>query len=529
MRKRRTVAVTFQVVLSVGFCAGATGCAILNGLLDPTAVGRYNLLDSHEGSIRRVLTPRETPPGVANATEPTPEDLVPVYQDYRIGPSDVIAVMVQNFSEQGDLQSVLEVSHTGMIRLPRLGSMKAAGLNEQELEQELKARLKEAEILPDPIVQVLVQNKRQQYFTIIGAVGAAGPYPLADPEFRLLDALGLARDIDASVKRLYVIRRENGKRLPQMPPVEPAGDSSKTEGLVIPPPGEEGDNPKPGSLFAGMGMGRQDVPTETQRREPTEEEQLEELLAPKSNKKNQGAAATQGVRKPSDEGLTPLIFDPQTGRAVELKPEKKPEELAKPQERTTAAPPKQPGFDWNAVPETEGANRVIEIDVPALRQGDPRQNVVIRNRDVIQVPQDTGVFYLMGEINRPGVYAFGGREITVKQAVSVGGNFTPLAWPSRCEIIRREPGTDKQATIPVNLDSIFAGLEEDVLLRDDDILNVGTNVISPFLFVIRNSFRFTYGFGFVYDRNFADKDAYFSRQNPQALAEQRRAQRGLPF
>ena len=81
----------------------------------------------------------------------------------------------------------------------------------------------------------------------------------------------------------------------------------------------------------------------------------------------------------------------------------------------------------------------------------------------------------------------------------------------------------------MNLDAIFAGLEDDFFLRDDDILNIGTHIVAPFLYVIRNSFRFTYGFGFVYDRNFADVDAYSTKINPQQLALQRKAQRGLPF
>ncbi len=68
-----------------------------------------------------------------------------------------------------------------------------------------------------------------------------------------------------------------------------------------------------------------------------------------------------------------------------------------------------------------------------------------------------------------------------------------------------------------------------MLLRDDDILNVGTHVAAPFLFVIRNSFRFTYGFGFVYDRNFADRDSYGSRLNPEICRDQQRQTRGLPF
>jgi protein involved in polysaccharide export with SLBB domain len=174
--------------------------------------------------------------------------------------------------------------------------------------------------------------------------------------------------------------------------------------------------------------------------------------------------------------------------------------------------------------------RTIEIDVNALKAGDPRQNIVVRNRDQIVVPVDTGVFYLMGQVNRPGVFGLNDREVTLKQALgAIGGGFAPLAWPSRCEIIRREKGTDKQITMTVDVDRIFAGLEPDIVLQDDDLVNVGTHTLAPFLFVIRNSFRFTYGFGFVYDRNFADKDAYTARLNPEIVEQNRRAQRGLPF
>jgi hypothetical protein len=36
------------------------------------------------------------------------------------------------------------------------------------------------------------------------------------------------------------------------------------------------------------------------------------------------------------------------------------------------------------------------------------------------------------------------------------------------------------------------------------VIEVGTSVRAPFWAVVRNAFRMTYGFGFVYDRNFAD-------------------------
>ncbi len=515
---RRTIAAACLAALGI---APLAGCSLLNGFLDPTALGSFPL-EYREGGIRRVLTPRETPPGIANATEPTPEDLVPVFEDYRLGPNDQVAISIDDLTAPGSAEAAaLEVSPTGYIRMPILGALKVSGMTEQELEQELRSQLKERNILPDPIVRVFVQLKRQQIFTIIGSVTQAGPYPITDPDMRILDAIGLARDITPSVKKVYVIRREaarNGENA-----VQPYDESSGSKGLVIPPPSEEEPQEQNSfrSFFSQSGSGR-DEPRSRPSRADDVDAELESIIAPDRDK---AAQQKPNYRRSGDRPFDPIIYDPQTGDPIEVKTE----ETDAPAERTSEPPPEQPGYKWDDVPEAEAAQRVIEVDVQALRNGDPRQNIVIRNRDVINVPTDVGVFYMMGEINRPGVYGLGGRDITIKQAVAIGGGLTPLAWPQRCEIIRREPGTDKQITIPVNMDAIFAGLEDDLLLKDDDIVNVGTHFVAPFLFVIRNSFRFTYGFGFVYDRNFADKDAYGSRPNPQITEQQRAQSRGLPF
>ena len=55
----------------------------------------------------------------------------------------------------------------------------------------------------------------------------------------------------------------------------------------------------------------------------------------------------------------------------------------------------------------------------------------------------------------------------------------------------------------MDLDKIFAGHEPDIYLKPDDQVMVGTNVLAPFLSAVRGAFRITYGFGFLYDRNFA--------------------------
>lgn len=487
--------------------------------LDPTAVGKFP--DGiQETGIRRILTPREVPIGYANATEPTPQDLIPQSVEYRIGPGDTIGMSIDDLIDQGRPYAIQqEVNENGYLRIPRLGQVYVAGMTESELEQEIVARLRDADLVPDPVVIVLAQVKRNRYFSILGDVLGPGSYGIPQNDFRLLDAIGLARGLGPNAKKIRVIRRLDaapGTRRPVEPAALPAAPRDE---LVIPPP-ELPDN----VLFSDAGFDDAGRKQDTQPARDDGAAAMQEVASPRSRSQAEDLpplpqAPPAGPR---------LIFDPATGQTIEVRPDApatRPEGAA-----PRGVPDVDRPFDWDSLPEYELTQRVIEIDADALQSGDPRMNIVIRDRDTIRAPFDTGVFYLMGEVNRPGVYGFGGRSITMKQALgAIGAGFTPLAWPSRVEVIRRERGTDKQITIPVNMDRVFAGLDEDVEIQDDDLVNVGTHILAPFLFVIRNSFRFTYGFGFVYDRNFADKDAYSQRLNPEIVQQSRRANRGLPF
>lgn len=516
MGYRRGLGLACWVVACLGLLLpGLSGCAMLNSFLDPTTIGQFPSKYKERG-IRRMLTPRDTPPGPPNAGEPTPEDLVPIYADYRVGPGDGLIVDVQDAIAVGVPERLgLEVSSTGNLRIPHLGSVKVTGLTEQELEEELKARYREAEILPDPDVRVYVQAKRGRVFTVRGWVGRTGQYPIYDPDTRMLDVIGMIGDIGASATEIYVIRRSR-----EAPGAMHIEEVAEPNGLIIQPPEEE-EFEQANFLTAGGLAAQEPPPTERSAREQ-EKAELEELLVPRTATRPTPPGAARETQPP----LPPLIFDPQTGDLIkrEIEPPPLLEQQAPSVEEILDEP-----FEWEDVPEAVLEQRVIRINVRALLDGDPNYNIVIRDKDVINVPVDTGIFYMMGEINRPGVYGFNGRDITITQAIATTGGFSPLAWPQRCEIIRHEPGTDKQVTIPVNLDLIFAGLEEDLYLRDDDIVNVGTHFVAPFLFVIRNSFRFTYGFGFVYDRNFADQDAYGAKMNPQYREDIRKQQQGLPY
>jgi len=145
--------------------------------------------------------------------------------------------------------------------------------------------------------------------------------------------------------------------------------------------------------------------------------------------------------------------------------------------------------------------RVIRIPLDQLREGESKYNIVVRPGDIINIPPvDPGEFYMMGHVNRPGVYTLTGRKITLKMAVASAGNLDATAIPRRCELIRRV-GTDQEIFVMVDLQKIFDGEQPDIFLKNYDIVNVGTDMIAPFLLILRNAYRASYGFGFVYDRN----------------------------
>ena len=170
--------------------------------------------------------------------------------------------------------------------------------------------------------------------------------------------------------------------------------------------------------------------------------------------------------------------------------------------------PPPPGLEmgWEEAGIFVPQQEVIQVDLKKLRGGDWMQNIVIRAGDDIQIPYNaTGIYSVMGQVARPGAYSLAGQRLTLKQVISTAGPLTAVAWPSRCEIIRRV-GESKEVTYLVNLDKLFSGTAPDLFIKPNDIINVGSHPIARWAAVVRNSFRSTYGFGFVYDRNFADKD-----------------------
>ena len=191
-----------------------------------------------------------------------------------------------------------------------------------------------------------------------------------------------------------------------------------------------------------------------------------------------------------------------TGPVIQIEPEQQ-----------LAAPPEEPAPILTEQQVIAGT-RLIRIPADKLLSGDPRYNIVVKPGDSIFVPVNIiGEFCIMGNVNRTGYIPLTGRPMTLKQAIAAAGGLGPLAWPKRCEVIRRI-GSKKEEIVMVDLDKIASGEQPDFFIKPHDLINVGTHATARWRAILRNAFRATYGFGFVYDRNFADRDFYTSRPFP---------------
>ena len=82
-----------------------------------------------------------------------------------------------------------------------------------------------------------------------------------------------------------------------------------------------------------------------------------------------------------------------------------------------------------------GKSAIYQIDLLKFYQGDMLQNIEMVNGDIILVPK-MDVFYIYGEVNRPGVYRLE-RGMTTMQALSVGGGLTGRGSSRGIKINRR--------------------------------------------------------------------------------------------
>jgi len=142
----------------------------------------------------------------AGAVEAAPATKVgaPVVYEYVIGPEDVLDVSVWNNTM---ISRTVPVRPDGMISLPLLNDVRAAGQTPLELRDDLMKRL--AKYMDDPEVSVIVREVHSKKVSVVGAVNRPGRFELKT-DATVLDLLALAEGVDtfASTSRIVVLRKE---------------------------------------------------------------------------------------------------------------------------------------------------------------------------------------------------------------------------------------------------------------------------------------------------------------------------------
>ena len=124
--------------------------------------------------------------------------------DYRIGPEDVLSISVW---KNDTLGGEMPVRPDGMISLPLLNDVQAAGLTPMELRDVLVKRL--SEYMPAPEVSVILKEIKSPKVSILGEVTHPGRYDLRG-RTTVLDLLALAGGLTefASRSRIVILRAD---------------------------------------------------------------------------------------------------------------------------------------------------------------------------------------------------------------------------------------------------------------------------------------------------------------------------------
>lgn len=129
--------------------------------------------------------------------------------DYQIGPEDILDISVWR---EKDLQREVIVRPDGWLTFPLVGNVEAAGRTPQQLENEIRLRLRK--FIPDPVVTVSVKKIQGLKIFVTGRVGKPGEY-MVGRYVDVLQALTLAGGLTPFAKedKIKILRKQGGKEV----------------------------------------------------------------------------------------------------------------------------------------------------------------------------------------------------------------------------------------------------------------------------------------------------------------------------
>jgi len=161
-----------------------------------------------------LILPLGVPAASARAADasPNPPREQGTVQPYRIGPEDTLHISVW---KNEAMSRTVPVRPDGMVSLPLVNDVQAAGLTPMELRDLLTKKL--AEYIPNPEVSVIVTDVHSFKVSVIGEVAKPARYELKSST-TVLDVLAMAGGFTQFAARTrIVVLRPNGKTVTRIP------------------------------------------------------------------------------------------------------------------------------------------------------------------------------------------------------------------------------------------------------------------------------------------------------------------------
>ncbi|MGD1072145.1 MAG: polysaccharide biosynthesis/export family protein, partial [Bryobacteraceae bacterium] len=127
----------------------------------------------------------------------------------------------------------------------------------------------------------------------------------------------------------------------------------------------------------------------------------------------------------------------------------------------------------NAITLPDGSGTSVEISMASLRDSvNPAEDIVLKPFDVISVERAEMV-YVTGDVGHIGAFELQERDsMSVMQALTMAGGLGQTADPKKLWILRPVSNTSLRAAVPLNLQRILKGEDNDKPLLPNDILYV---------------------------------------------------------
>ncbi len=189
------------------------GCEV-DSWFNPAVVGRWErtpvilpILDQLDVIDEQAAKAPGTRPVIA-------DDLIEFEHEYVIGSGDLITFTIfELIMPNIETVQTRRVDELGIVRLPVMGALKVRAATPSQVEGQIAQILNEMDVVRDAEVSVIIQEGRQSTYSVIGEPRSGstgiGTYTIPHPNFRILQAMALARGIPGRTKTIYIIRSAN--------------------------------------------------------------------------------------------------------------------------------------------------------------------------------------------------------------------------------------------------------------------------------------------------------------------------------